>query len=162
MALLTWAVDVVREMPLAMLIVFLIAVFIVVFALMKLLLRAITRATKRFRGSGGGLANDALIRFHLYGDERDPQRLNAENIWRWFCLKIVNINIGEDTTVERETRNTIFFLTFERPVLVGTLEVSSSDISLPSYEVKDLSNRTAIIAFAGGLPMGTLELRVRQ
>jgi len=52
------------------------------------------------------------------------------------------------------------FLSFDRPVKVGTLEVSAHGFTLPSYEVKEFTNRYAIIVFSNELPAGSLQIKV--
>lgn len=129
----------------------------------------VEESAEQFRGIGNVVAEtpdtsprDASIRFHLYGDERTPQRLDFENVWRWFYLRTLQRTITDATPGDYQTLNTIFFLTFDRPVTIGTLEISSPDFDLPQYEVKDFDVRSAVVVFSGALPMGTLEMRVRQ
>ncbi len=111
---------------------------------------------------GNEFVKDAWIRFHLYGDERTPERLEIENVWRWYYLRLIAIGVDKKAGVKEQLLQTVFFLTFDRPVKIGTLEISSPDFKLPRYEVKDFSSRSAIVVFSGPLPTGTLEMRVRQ
>jgi hypothetical protein len=52
-----------------------------------------------------------------------------------------------------------FFVSFDRDVLIKTLEISSPDFKLPRHETKEYNQRFAIVTFDGPLPMGTLELK---
>ena len=53
-------------------------------------------------------------------------------------------------------------LTFDNPVKMSTLEVSSPDFKMPMYEVKEFTNRYAIITFLDQIPAGTLSIQLRQ
>ena len=90
-----------------------------------------------------------------------PTRLGANNIWRWYYLRMIMISIEQGTG--RTHRNAIsqIFITFETPVRVGTLEIGSPDFQLPRHEVKEFTNRYAIIVFSSELPAGTLDITVR-
>jgi hypothetical protein len=54
---------------------------------------------------------------------------------------------------------TNIFISFERPVMVGTLVLSSADYVIPRYEVKEFNNRFAIIAI-DQTPPGILDIKV--
>jgi hypothetical protein len=71
---------------------------------------------------------------------------------------LININPknGQRDTVEIVN----LFVSFDPYVNVGTLQVSSPDMALPQFEVKEFNNRFAVIAFSGHIPAGTLNLTV--
>ena len=105
------------------------------------------------------LANTSYITLHTYGDDRHPIRLAYENVWRWYTLRA----IGTDKDTEgTNPLATILFISFEIPVSVGTLEISSPDMQLPLHETKEFNNRFAIIVFNGSIPQGTLRIEVHQ
>jgi hypothetical protein len=107
--------------------------------------------------------DEAEIRLHFYGDDRDPTRLSVSNVWRWYFLKNVMVAVDPNDTNKRAKH--VFgtlILTFDKPVKRGTLEVGSPDSKLPTYEVKDFSNRGAVVAFFDEIPLGTLFVRVHQ
>src|SRR4051812_43008907 len=105
---------------------------------------------------GGELALTADLVLQTYGDERSPTRLSHENIWRWYYLRMVTVSIDKDSGKElRRIGIATLYLNFDKPVQVGTLEVSAHGFALPSYEVKEFTNRFAIIAFSKELPEGT-------
>jgi len=109
------------------------------------------------------LVDTTTIRFHLYGDERVPTLISQNNVWRWYYLRYLIMGAKKKgAPPERVGTITLLFLSFDKPVKVTTLEVSSPDINLPTYEVKEFNNRFAIIIFSDGLPMGTLEVAVRK
>jgi hypothetical protein len=108
-------------------------------------------------------ADTASLRLHIYADERMPQRLGYENVWRWYFLKQLVTAVDPNTRQEyTATVTCVLFLTFDIPVKIGTLEVSSIDIKLPRHEVKDFNPRSAVIVFLAELPAGTLDIRVNQ
>ncbi len=108
------------------------------------------------------LVDNAELRLHIYGDERQPTRIAATNIWRWYYLRNMFIEVDTKTGQQRRTTVPILFVTFDVPVRVGTFEVQSPDIRLPSYEAKEFNNRYAIITFYSDLSAGTLEIIVHQ
>ncbi len=106
--------------------------------------------------------NKAELRLRTFDDNRVPERISHINIWRWYILSNVFVPINRDTGEATTSVVTNLFVTFDRPVRVGSLLVSSPDFSLPQYEVKAFYGRFAIVAFTGEMPTGTLVLRVRQ
>jgi hypothetical protein len=104
-------------------------------------------------------ADRATLRLHVYGDNRTPDRITAENIFRWYYLKsmlvVVSTN-GEQRVAALYT----LFITFDPEVRITTLQVRSPDIQLPPHEVKEFNQRYAIITFSGDIPEGTLEVAV--
>jgi hypothetical protein len=100
-----------------------------------------------------GTNNTAFMRLHIYPDERHPDKLHTENIFRFYQLRNVpegGLAGGGSTTM---------FVTFENDVKITSIEVSSPDMLLPVHEVKEYTQRYAIICFAEFLPGGTLEVR---
>ena len=78
-------------------------------------------------------------------------------------MKLVLVGINKDTGLQQSQNVTsTLFLTFDTPVKIGTLEVSSPDIRLPPHEVKDFNDRSAIVFFNNDLAEGTLVIRVHQ
>ena len=91
----------------------------------------------------------AEIKFRFYGDQPIPDAIHYQNIWRWYNHSVFN---AESQIVLLST----IFISFDKPILIGTLKVTSPDMKLPIYEVKEYNNRFAIIVFNGQLPSGTL------
>jgi hypothetical protein len=102
----------------------------------------------------------ASLRLHIYDDNRTPDRIAAENIFRWFYLK--NIIIMQEPKAEQrsEAISATLFVTFEPEVKISTIQVRSPDMKLPLYEVKEFNQRFAIIVFNGAIGPGTLEISV--
>ena len=108
------------------------------------------------------IVDSAELRLQMYGDSRTPTRLTATNIWRWYYLKTVFVTIEAATGSKTEHPVGTLFVTFDPQVRTGTLEVSSPDIALPQFEVKEFQSRFAIIAFSGPIPAGTLVITVHS
>lgn len=111
-------------------------------------------------GASPVLKDSAELRLHFYGDDRPPTRIFASNIWRWYYLRNMFVTIDKNTGKEQRYAIPNLFISFDEPVKVGTLEVIA-DFKLPLYEVKEFTNRFAIIAFSGDLPAGDLNITVR-
>src|ERR1051326_110904 len=43
----------------------------------------------------GPLKERAELRIHIYGDNRLPERLSADNIWRWFYMHEVLVMLNQ-------------------------------------------------------------------
>lgn len=115
--------------------------------------------------SAGGLRHKrlidqtALLRLHTFGDHRTPDRVAVENIFRWFYIQTGINGVGPSGITRIGTLVTLF-VSFENDVVVSTIKVSSPDMQLPIYEVKDFNQRYAIIVFSDNVPAGTLEVAV--
>jgi hypothetical protein len=108
----------------------------------------------------GVLKDKAELRLHVFGDNRLPDRLSADNIWRWFYMHNVLVMMNQDGTKNREILTSELFISFDQPVGVGTMMVRS-DKPLSHYEVKEFNNRFAIVAFQEALPECNLHIEVR-
>ena len=103
----------------------------------------------------------ALLRLHIYADQRIPEALFTENIFRWYHLRqgfvAIEPHLGRHTNIHMST----LFITFEPEVVISSLRVRSPDIVLPVNEVKEFNQRYAIVTFSGPLSEGTLEIAVQ-
>ena len=104
-------------------------------------------------------AKTASLRLHIFGDHRTPDRLEAENIFRWFYLQSVVNSIDANGATPIATFCTLF-ITFDPDVVISTLSVRSPDMPLPIYAVNEFNQRFAIITFSANVPPGTLEVTV--
>lgn len=102
----------------------------------------------------------AGITLRFWGDARAPERLSFGNIFRWYYLKNIMVVTNAKTRKEEQKAMGTLFLTFDKPVAINTVEVSSPDMRLPYYEVKDFNPRSAVIVFMEDLPPGTLVVSV--
>lgn len=106
------------------------------------------------------IVDKARLRLHVYADNRVPEALAAENIFRWYYLRHVIVTMSPAGEKTSAFPLTTLFVTFEPEVRISTLKVQSPDIALPAHEVKEFNQRYAIIAFMGGLTAGTLEVSI--
>ena len=102
----------------------------------------------------------AFLRLHMYGDNRMPDRIADENIFRWYYLKNIIVMHGPEGQQKGEAVSATLFVTFQPEVKISTIQVRSPDVKLPIYEVKEFNQRFAIIVFAGDIGPGTLEVTV--
>lgn len=108
------------------------------------------------------MVNNASLKLHVYSDGRVPTRLGFSNVWRWYVLTNFIMKIDAvSNKLSQEPMSTILFISFDHPVHVGTLTVSSPDTKLPSHETKEFNSRFAIIVFMGLLPDGTVNVDVQ-
>jgi hypothetical protein len=107
------------------------------------------------------IAETASLRLHVWGDHRTPERLDAENIFRWFYLQTAINGVGPAGATRIGTLATLF-LSFENDVVISTIKVRSPDMQVPIYEVKEFNQRYAIIVFSDNVPAGTLEVLVSR
>jgi hypothetical protein len=110
----------------------------------------------------GELADAAELRLFIHGDDRTPSRVSESNIWRWYWLKTILIAQLPDGSEHRQHVLPTLYVNFDRPVFTGTLDVESVGFNLPLHEVKEFSNRFAIITFQKDLPAGTLIIRTHK
>ena len=100
----------------------------------------------------------ALLRLHIHADQRMPELLQSENVFRWFFLRQAIATTTPDGAHSTVFPITTVFVTFEPEVVISTFRVRSPNLQLPSHEVKEFNQRFAIIVFGGELGDGTLEL----
>lgn len=117
-------------------------------------------ADRRNEGSVKQSVDNASLRLHIYGNNRIPERVSAENIFRWYYLKNIIIMNGPNGEQRSEVASATLFVTFDPDVKISTIQVRSPDVKLPVYEVKEFNQRYAIIVFAGDIAPGTLEVSV--
>ena len=122
-----------------------------------------------------GLATHAELRLWCQGTAHPPTQLSQTNIWRWFMMTAVaqvmppgsgppgftSGPIGAGMSAGAVILNHTLYLTFDRPMSVGTMVITSPDMTVPLHEVKDFSSRSAVISFGSGIPAGTLVVTVR-
>jgi hypothetical protein len=70
------------------------------------------------------------------------------------------VGIEKKTGVQHKNTLAMLFVTFDKPVKVGTLQVTSEGFTLPAHEVKEFTNRYAIIVFSAAVPAGKLMVHV--
>jgi len=106
---------------------------------------------------GSRLARSAELHLRYYGDERPPTIVSHVDVWRWYSLRNAMAVMTAQGVMSASI--TIIFITFDQPVLAGTLEVRSADFVVPKHEVKEFNNRFAIIAI-NDPPPGVLDILI--
>ena len=106
---------------------------------------------------------DTCLVLYFYGDSRAPSKIEGtdKNIFRWYWLRNGFVYIDKQTEERKERTIPNLYVNFDNPINAGTLEVKSPDIKLPIYEVKELTNRYAIIVFHDDLPRGEIHITVK-
>jgi hypothetical protein len=104
-------------------------------------------------------AKRAALKLHIFGDHRAPERIDHENIFRWYYLQNALMAIGPSGP-EKVAGIATLYISFDPEVDITTLRVRSPDMALPVYEVKEFNQRYAIITFSDNVPTGTLEVVV--
>jgi hypothetical protein len=93
---------------------------------------------------------DTRIHLQFGAPNTLPIASDLQNIWRWYTLNNIVEMVPADGTPRREIKTWNIFITFDQPIDVKQI-VINSDQPLPAYEVKDVSNRSAVIAFMSDL-----------
>jgi len=107
-------------------------------------------------------ATDTRLRLHYYGTKRIPQQITQTNIWRWFSLEAIGHVRNPDGTTSDRSLHTMLSIVFDYPASFAQIVVSSPNMPLPLYQVRDHSSRHAIIQFEGEIGFGELEIRAIQ
>jgi hypothetical protein len=111
-----------------------------------------------------GVIRESTLELRTYGAGRTPTGVVTENIWRWYTLNTV-AQVPPNSNVTTQATQHIFttlFVTFDEHSETRNLAVASPDMTLPTYEVKDLNQKSAIIVFHGSLGPGTLTVRAHR
>lgn len=104
----------------------------------------------------------AVLRLHVFADNRLPDCIHEQNIFRWYYYSTSVISVESGSQPKLFPAGTILVVSFSPDVKVSTLRVRSPDTSLPPYEVKEFNQRFAIVVFAGRLPDCTLDVAVQR
>ena len=100
-----------------------------------------------------------VLKLHIFGDHRAPERIDHENIFRWYYLQNAVMTMSPSGP-EQIAGFVTLYISFDPEVEISTLRVRSPDMALPVYEVKEFNQRYAIVNFADNVPAGTLEVVV--
>ena len=81
-----------------------------------------------------------------------PFAIEQGNIWRWYALANIFQPIDPSGKKKLEgIRVWTLFLVFDKPIAVKQFRIDGGGATLPIYEVKDSSQRHAVISFNGDL-----------
>lgn len=81
-----------------------------------------------------------------------PVAVDKQNIWRWSATRI---NMGQ-------FHAWFIAVTFDQPVSFQQIQIDGSGSTLPTYEVKDSSNRNIVAVFGGELTGIVLNIRATE
>ena len=102
-------------------------------------------------------ANRAELSLRIHADARQPAKISAKNIGRWYLLANKGLTPGAPAPV---VLNTFLFVTFRPWINVGTISVEGRNMVLPRYTTPNVESDGAIICFDGALPAGELEIKL--
>jgi hypothetical protein len=97
------------------------------------------------------------LRLLIHGEQQTPTPIFYMNISKWFLLAQNFLRIDKETNTNHAEGPVCLFVLFDQPTRVEKLNVTSDSV-LPRHDVKEFNDRFAIIAFAGPIPAGTLEI----
>lgn len=132
----------------------------IVFGIGVLLVGVAVGMTVRARNKKAKPVPVANLRLHMFGDHRTPSHIASENIFRWYYLYYQVGGLDRKKGVVKIGAAVTLYVSFENDVQISTLVVSSPDMHLPLYEVKEFNQRFAIIFFSETVPAGTLEIHL--
>jgi hypothetical protein len=97
---------------------------------------------------------------HLVFDGPNARAIGQNNIWRWFTLYHRVDQVDKDTAqITKSIINWEVFLVFDRPIALTQILIPGA-AALPANEIKDATNRSAILVFHGDLSNKTIEIKV--
>jgi hypothetical protein len=93
-----------------------------------------------------------MLRLQFGGSNTIPIGIDQTNIWRWYALSttVQGFDPKKKTFVE-VAKNWTVFLVFDVPIVFKQILVDANGARLPNCEVKDSSNRSAVVVFGGDL-----------
>lgn len=105
-------------------------------------------------------AKAAQLSLTIHADARQPSRISAKNVGRWFLLREIGIGPNVNGNMQHVVIHTILFITFDPWILVGSLQVNGRNMLLPPYTTPKVDSDAAIIVFDGALQPGELEINI--
>lgn len=108
----------------------------------------------------GKIATSLRLQF---GDANSlPVGINLENVWRWYALKHIAAGIDKKGKLQERVMSWTLFIVFDNPITIKQLRAVGVGSALPSYEVKDLSDCSAVVVFGGDLVGTTFDIQIDQ
>ena len=110
----------------------------------------------------------ANLRLTFYGDARHPTCQRSTNTATWFAYYSPEIQlIGEDAEglrqpIVKTPKTWAIFIAYDLPTEVTQILASLNTQGLPHYQILMSTKRACVIAFAGDIPAGDLEIEVRR
>jgi hypothetical protein len=97
------------------------------------------------------------LRLVIDNEKQAPTTVFYMNISKWCLLGQNFTRIDKEAYSDHDLGPVCLFILFDQPTKDELLNVTS-DSRLPRYDIKEFNDRFAIIAFAGPIPTGTLEI----
>jgi len=99
------------------------------------------------------------LRLVIDNEKQAPTTVFYMNVSKWCLLDQNFTRIDKKPNRDHDRGPVCLFILFDQPTKDEVLNVTSDSIS-PRYDIKEFNDRFAIIAFAGPIPVGTLEIIV--
>src|SRR5262249_11109043 len=97
------------------------------------------------------------LRLVIDNEKKAPTSVFYMNVSKWCLLGQNFIRIDKEPDGDHDHGPVCLFILFDQPTKDEVLNVTSDSV-LPRYDIKEFNDRFAIIAFAGPIPIGTLEI----
>ena len=99
------------------------------------------------------------LRLVIDSEKQIPTTAFYMNVSKWCMLGQDFTRIDKEADRDHGRGPVCLFILFDQPTKDEVLNVTSDSV-LPRYDIKEFNDRFAIIAFAGPIPVGTLEIIV--
>jgi hypothetical protein len=115
----------------------------------------------RHRKQGGVLRVERTsLRLQYNAGSYVPLMLSEENIYRWYSFVQIAKFLKPRGKEVTETMSTTLFIVFNTPVAIKQIRIDGGGAKLPLHEVKDYSERHAVLSFLGELQSIVLHIEV--
>lgn len=88
-----------------------------------------------------------------------PVGLEKGNVWRWYALRTTIEGLDIKTKKPIKLGAWTIFITFDKPISFMQTQIDGAGSVLPTYEVKDSSQRSAVVWFSGELVNTVVNIR---
>ena len=96
--------------------------------------------------------SDTYLKLQFGSPDTIPSAVDSKNVFRWYALKTMFKEFDPQTkTFNEASRVWTITITFDRPINFHQIKIDGNGSPLPSYEVKDSSQRTLIVVFGGNI-----------
>jgi len=110
-------------------------------------------------GEHGYRVDRSELRLVIANEKQAPTTVFYMNVSKWCLLGQNFTRIDKEPNGDGDHGPVCLFILFDQPTKDEVLNVTSDSV-LPRYDIKEFNDRFAIIAFAGPIPVGTLEIIV--
>ena len=100
----------------------------------------------------GSVLTPTHITLRFSEGSQAPTVEGIDNIWRWYALANVRVQLSAENPPKREVSSWTVFLTLDRAIETKQVHVEiTGPKPIPSYEVKDRDSRSAVLVFSGDM-----------